>query len=74
MGHDEIAAFEGSGQVERPGWERAFSNTADNATRRTVVTPSSELETTYAQLLDRIIFDRLSDLSREVALSPRSVL
>jgi predicted RNase H-like HicB family nuclease len=31
---DEIAALESSGQIENPGWERAFGNIADEVARR----------------------------------------
>lgn len=31
---DEIAALESSGQIENPGWGRAFANIADEVARR----------------------------------------
>jgi predicted RNase H-like HicB family nuclease len=34
MVSDEIAALESSGQIENPGWERAFGNIADEVARR----------------------------------------
>lgn len=34
MVRDEIAALESSGQIENPGWERAFANIADDVAWR----------------------------------------